>query len=171
MRRFPFLYFEKLYYSPLAQAEVLRLVQSTVVEPISGWREIWSRKPKEPYYGFVYVENGSFDIIRSTNRRNDLFPAVEGTTEACSPAGSGSFIRLRMELPEHTKCFAIVWFSFIGAFCIASIFILLLKPATWGALVPFGMFGAAQLSFWIEVWSIKRRYADLLQLFKVPETP
>jgi hypothetical protein len=167
---FPFLYFEKLYHSPVPQAEVLRRVQGTVAEPLSGWQEIWSRKPKEPYYGRVDAYNGVFDIMGSTNRRNYLFPAVEGFTEACPPA-AGSFVRLRMKLPERTKYFAIVWFSFIGAFCIACIAALLLGPATWGALVPFGMFGAAQLAFWLEVWSIERRYSDLLGLVEISETP
>ena len=170
MRRFPFLYFEKLYYSPLAQAEVMRRVQTTVVEPISGWQGIWSPKPKEPYYGYVYPEIGSFDVTSSTKRRNDLFPTVEGTTEACVPAGSGSFVRLRMTLFGYAKYFAIVWSSFIGAICIAVLAALLFGPPTWGALVPFGMLGAVQLSFWLEVWSIKRRYSNLLQLTEASET-
>lgn len=168
MRRFPFLYFEKLYHSPLPRAEVLCRVQQTVVEPISGWQAVWSRGPNEPYYGRVDVYNGVFDITRPTNRRNDLFPVVEGFTEAYPPADSGSFVRLRMKLPERTKYFAIVWFSFIGAICIAA---LLHGSATWGSLVPFGMFVAAPLSFWLEVWSIERRYSDLLELVEVSETP
>ncbi|HEX8329045.1 MAG TPA: hypothetical protein VF629_16025 [Hymenobacter sp.] len=171
MHRFPFLYFEKLYHSPVSQAEVLHRVQGTVLEPLSRWQAIWSQRPKEPYYGRVDAYNGVFDITGSINRRNDLFPAVEGFTEACPPAGGGSFVRLRMTLPERTKYFAFVWFSFIGAFCVACIVALLLGSATWGALVPLGMFGAAQLSFWLEVWSIERRYSDLLELVEISETP
>ena len=166
MRRFRLLSYEKLFYSPLAQVEILNRVQGTIVTPISQWQELWKPETSQPYYGYVDIENGFFDIERPVNRRNKLFPLIEGITEASPVAGSGTFVRLRMRLPELTHFFAIFWFSGVGLGCIA---VILARPATWFSLIPFLMFGAALLSFWMEVWSVKRLYSKLLQLVEISE--
>ena len=170
MRVFPSL--TETFHSPLAPAEVLRLVQSQTAEPPT-WRGLFTSSGSAPSAFHGRVRANSFTLKRVINYRNDMRPQITGWVEPAL-ASRGSSVRLRHRLDPVTLAFAAVWLTGV---C----FGVLIVSTAWlntghfapPFLIPFGMLAFGLLfftiPFWLEVDKSRPLLVELLQL--TPATP
>lgn len=155
-------YHELTLQSPLSPEEVMRRLE-IYVRPRRTFAERFKVYSEKPYEG--ELAQSEFRISRIIGYRNSFLPFSKGKVD---PSGSGSQIRLVLQLHTFVNLFALVWFGMLLLFLAFDLSALFSQQTSPASLVPFVImvgFGILLFngSFWFEARKSIAFFKDLFE--------
>lgn len=157
-----FLPFENLRYCTKLSSEEIIVRLSEKIEPEKTFRfASLSKIPHKAYEG--KIENGSFNISRIINYRNNFLPIIKGRIEQST---NETMISIKMRMHIFVIIFMVLWLGIAGLICFA-ILIFSNETGFTPVLISFGMFIAGYIimtgGFKYESYKSKKYLAELFE--------